>query len=110
MKKLSLFFVIAVVIALPFCKSSKNASGAKVTYADNIQPLVMNNCAPCHFPPKGNKKPLDNYDSVKVQISAIITRINKVPGEKGFMPAKHDKLSDSTIAVFVKWKKGGMLK
>ena len=31
------------------------------------------------------------------------------PGEKGFMPFKHPKLSDSTINVFVKWKEDGLL-
>jgi len=110
MKKLTLILIIGAAIALPFCKSSKNASGAKVTYDGNIQPIVMSNCSPCHFPPKGNKKPLDNYDSVKTEISEIIERIKKAPTEKGFMPAKHDKLSDSTISVFVKWKKDGMPK
>jgi hypothetical protein len=111
MKKLSLIFVIAAVIALPFCKTSKKASAnKKVTYDAHIQPLVMNNCSPCHFPPKGNKKPLDNYDSVKVEISDIIARIQKAPTEKGFMPFKHDKLADSTINVFVKWKNDGLAK
>jgi len=108
MKKLSLLFVIAAAIVLPFCKTSKKASSAaKVTYDANIQPLVMNNCSPCHFPPKGNKRPLDNYDSVKVQIAEIVSRIQRTPGEKGFMPFKHDKLADSTINVFVKWKNDG---
>ena len=110
MKKLTLIFVIGAAIVLPFCKTSKKASGTKVTYDASIQPLVMNNCSPCHFPPKGNKKPLDNYDSVKVEISSIIERIKKAPGEKGFMPAKHDKLPDSTINVFVQWKNDGMPK
>ena len=87
MKKLTLIFVITAAIALPFCKTSKKASGSKVTYDTNIQPLVMNNCAPCHFPPKGNKKPLDNYDSVKVEISDIIERIKKTPVIKFSCPS-----------------------
>ena len=111
MKKLSLLFLIAVVIALPFCKTSKKAaSGSTVTYEANIQPLIMANCSPCHFPPKGNKKPLDNYDGVKEEIADILERVRKTPGDKGFMPFKHDKLSDSTINVFVQWKNGGMQK
>lgn len=42
------------------------------------------------------------------EIDEILTRIQKNPGEKGFMPFKHTKLADSTIAVFVKWKEAGM--
>ena len=109
MKKLTLIFVITAAIALPFCKTSKKASGSKVTYDASIQPLVMNNCSPCHFPPKGNKKPLDTYAATSKNIDDIISRIQKNPADKGFMPFKHPKLADSTINVFVKWKADGML-
>ena len=112
MKKLSLLFLIALVVALPFCKTSKKASKtavAKITYDANVQPLVMNNCSPCHFPPKGNKKPLDTYDGVKGAIDSMLVRVQKTPGDKGFMPFKHDKLSDSTINILVQWKNDGLL-
>jgi hypothetical protein len=39
----------------------------------------------------------------------MIARIQRQPDEKGFMPFKHQKLSDSTIMVFVNWKKDGLL-
>jgi hypothetical protein len=60
------------------------------------------------MPPQGNKKPLTSYDAVKSNIDDILERIKKNPTDKGFMPFKHPKLSDSTIQVFVAWKNEGL--
>lgn len=116
MKKICILLLLALPIVLEFCSSSKKAGHsmakkepAKLTYTANVQPLVMANCTPCHFPPKGNKKPYDTYASVAGDIDPILERIQKNPGERGFMPFKHPKLSDSTINVFVQWKKDGLL-
>lgn len=81
----------------------------KITYAGNIQSIMMTNCTPCHFPPQGRVKAYDNYTAVKNDIDQIVSRINRNPGERGFMPARHQKLSDSTISVFVQWKNDGLL-
>ncbi len=80
----------------------------KITYMANVQPTIVSNCSPCHIPPKGSKRAFNNYDSVKSNIDEIIARIQKQPDEKGFMPFKHPKLADSTIMVFVNWKKDGL--
>ena len=80
-----------------------------MTYAANVQPLLVANCSPCHFPPKGNKKPLDTYEAVSKNIDDMISRVSRNPGDKGFMPFKHPKLSDSTINVLVQWKTDGLL-
>ena len=113
MKKVCILLLMAMPFALQFCAHSKKAMAAKVppkiTYMANVQPLMMTNCTPCHFPPKGNKKPYDTYSSVQGGIDEIIERIQKNPGERGFMPFKHAKLSDSTIMVYVQWKKDGLL-
>lgn len=86
-----------------------NASIPVTTYMNNIHTLVMNNCAPCHIPEKGGKKKaLDSYTAVKDNLPDIIKRIEMHPGEKGFMPFKRDRLSDSTIAVFKAWQADGM--
>ncbi|MES1218310.1 MAG: hypothetical protein ABUT20_22580, partial [Bacteroidota bacterium] len=67
-------------------------------------------CSPCHIPAKGgNKKPYDNYANVSKDIDAMIQRIQLNPTDKGFMPFKGKKLSDSTIAIFQKWKADGLL-
>ncbi len=66
--------------------------------------MVMNRCSPCHIPPEGKAKPLDTYAAVKANIDTILTRIQKKPNEKGFMPMRRPKFSDSTINVFARWK------
>lgn len=75
----------------------------------HIQPLMVANCSPCHMPPKGNKTPYNTYAAVKTDIDDILARIQKNPNEKGFMPMRHPKLSDSTISVFAKWKADDLL-
>ena len=113
MKKLCTLLLLAMPFALQFCAHSKKAMAAKIppkiTYAANIQPLMMTNCTPCHFPPKGFKKAYDTYDAVKGDIDAITDRIQRNPADRGIMPFKHSKLSDSTINVYVQWKKDGLL-
>lgn len=113
MKKI--IILSSVILSIFFfsrCHSAKKATGSvvKYTYENNIQTLVGANCSPCHFPAKGgNKKALDNYDSLKANIDDVIRRIELNPTDRGFMPFKHPKLSDSTIAVFKKWRDDGML-
>ena len=112
MKKVCLFLVLCLALVLQFCTGTKKAASkraAKITYVGNIEPIVVNSCSPCHFPPKGNKKPYNSYATVKADIDEIINRIQRNPGEKGFMPQRHPKLSDSTINLFVQWKNTSML-
>jgi mono/diheme cytochrome c family protein len=113
MKKLLLLAAISTaVIVFSNCHSSKKATAAapKPTYETNMQPLVMGNCVPCHVPSKGGRmKPYDNYTNVKSDIDEIIRRIELNPGDKGYMPFKKAKLSDSTINAFKQWKETGML-
>lgn len=112
MKKLCILLAFILPLTLQFCSSGKKAQTAvvtpKITYMANVQPTIVGNCSPCHIPPKGLKKALDNYESAKESIDDIIARIQKQPDEKGFMPFKHPKLPDSTIMVFVNWKNDGL--
>lgn len=105
-------FIVALVFAK--CNSAKKATATvmpKSTYSSAISSVVMTNCSPCHIPAKGgNKKPYDNFANVKTDIDEMIRRIELNPGERGFMPFKKTaKLSDSTIAVFKKWRDDGLL-
>lgn len=112
MKKFCFFLtVLPLALVLQFCSTAKKTAKAhaKITYISTIQPLVETSCTPCHFPPKGNKKPYNTYASVKDDVDEILTRINKNPTDKGFMPMRHPKLSDSTINLFVQWKNDGLL-
>lgn len=113
MKKTVLLLLLAAGVLFQYCSSTKKAQGTtaaakKVTYADDVQPLIAANCSPCHIPPKGNKEALNTYETAKANIDESIVRIKRGTDEKGFMPFKHPKLSDSTINVFVKWKEDGL--
>jgi hypothetical protein len=117
MKKYSFIVImLAISLVLTYCGPSKKTTSSAVkevpksTYASSVSIVIMNNCVPCHVPAKGgNKKAYDNYANVKTDIDEMIRRIELNPGDKGFMPFKKAKLSDSTIAVFKQWKADGML-
>jgi mono/diheme cytochrome c family protein len=107
------------VIVFAGCHSKKKAmtepaanaatNPSAVSYAVNVKSIVATNCSPCHIPAQGgNKKALDNYDALKANIDDAIRRISLNPTDTGFMPFKHAKLSDSTIAVFKQWRDAGM--
>ena len=112
MKKLSVLLLLMAPFALQFCSSSKHGiktSQPQLTYTTNVQPLIVANCSPCHIPAKGGRvKALDTYAAATANIDDIINRIQRTPDQKGFMPNKHPKLSDSTINVFVQWKSNGL--
>ncbi|CAN5758452.1 hypothetical protein BH10BAC3_BH10BAC3_21780 [soil metagenome] len=112
MKKYLIFLLLPAFALLQYCSSSKKAKApaatvAKFTFEDHVKPLVSASCAPCHT--TGNKLHLLAYNNSMQNIDSIIYRVKLSPGEKGFMPFKHDKLSDSAINVFVKWKADGLL-
>src|SRR4051812_5822173 len=105
MKKISVVLLVVTTFALQYCSSTKKTAKAqvpKLTYTANVQPLIAANCTPCHIPAKGGRmKAYDNYTAVSMGIDSLISRVNRNPGEKGFMPFKHPKLPDSTINVLV---------
>jgi hypothetical protein len=118
MKKF-IFIGLAVTTVTIFydCHTAKKAQTEtatmkpKVTYETDVQNLVSANCTPCHFPSKGgNKKPFDSYEAVHANIDSMIARIELTPGQKGFMPFKKPKLSDSVINVFKEWRNQGSTK
>jgi hypothetical protein len=103
--------LIITVFTFSYCSSSKKAAknAHPISYAGNVQTLIVGNCSPCHIPEKGGKvKAYNNYANVKTDIDEIIRRVELHPGDKGFMPFKRDRLSDSTIAVFKDWKAQGL--
>ena len=110
MKKTILVIVsITALAALQNCSSSKKTTNAvaKLSFEKDVMPIMQSRCTPCHFPPEGRKKPLNNYDAVKANIAAVIARV-KLPQEAtGFMPFKNKKppLSDSLINILEEWQK-----
>ena len=114
MKKVLLpALLLTTIVVFEFCHSAKKVSktvtAPETTYAGNIQNIVATNCSPCHIGAGARIKRLDSYDAVKSNIDDIIRRIQLNPTDKDFMPAKHPKLPDSTIQVFVNWKNSGLM-
>jgi hypothetical protein len=113
MKKLFLPVTALLIVAgLSYCSGSRKAAVVipKMNYETNISQIVSEKCSPCHFPDKGgNKPPLNSYALVSASLDNIISRIEMHPGDKGFMPFKRPRLSDSLINVFKQWKTDGLL-
>src|SRR5438874_5848531 len=114
-KYFTLVAVVAIVIVFSNCHSAKKAQAEimvpKLSYEHDLQSVIALNCSPCHFPAKGgNKKPFDTYEAAKANIDSMIARIQLSPGQKGFMPFKRGKLSDSTINLFKQWRNSGATK
>lgn len=117
-KVLALVTIVFCITLLYNCSGPKKTASTstvettipKLTYQSTMKDVVSANCSPCHFPSKGgNKKAYDNYANVKSDIQEMIRRIELNPTDKGFMPFKKTKLSDSTIAVFKQWRNDGMI-
>ena len=112
MRKVSIALLLFTAITLfQFCSSSKKTTAASApvtTYEGNIKPVIEASCAPCHIAGKGNKKALDNFANASAEADEMIERIQKNPGDHGFMPMRNPKLPDSSIAIFVDWKKTGL--
>lgn len=112
------FFLPAIALlsmaCLSYCSGSKKAATAvvipKLNYQADVLNIVSEKCTPCHFPDKGgNKPPLNSYALVTASIDNIISRIEMHPGDRGYMPFKKPRLSDSLINVFKQWKADGLL-
>lgn len=108
---------LAGVILLSNCHSAKKTAGKTtamptmpaVTYHSNMESVIASNCSPCHFPSKGgNKTPFDSYEAAKKNLDSMIVRIQLNPTDKGFMPFRRPKLSDSTINLFRQWRDSGI--
>ena len=112
--KQMLFFGLAVltVSVFSFFSSSKKAAVAAAPATNcetNVAKLVTACCSPCYIPAKGgNKLALKTNSAVRDNIDAVIARIEKNPGDKGFVLFKNDKLSGGMIAVLKERKADGL--
>ena len=111
MRKILLIFSLIIITAFAAC--TKKASPAKIiptTYTVDILPLIQSKCTPCHLPSKGGfKADFENYESAKKYGAEMLDRVMIAPGQRGFMPFKHEKLADTEIALIKKWIDGGLL-
>ncbi len=109
---LTILACLVLVLGLQNCMSSRKASMKKTatTYTADVMPIIQARCTPCHFPPGGNKLPLNTYAAVKENIGEILERVKLDPSNPHFMPfkQKNPALGDSLINVLVQWKNSGM--
>lgn len=94
--------------AAPAAPAEAVAEG--VSYASNIQPIMLESCTPCHYPEKGKKELLDTYDATARFIDDIIYRIQLPTDDKEFMPymSKKMPLTADQIQLFIDWRDAGL--
>lgn len=113
MKKIMVFAALAALaFTLTYCNASKKAANKKpkMKYETDVKAVIEANCSPCHIPAKGGRKlPLDSYAALTKNIDEILRRVQLNPTDRGFMPDRRAKLSDSTINVLKQWKTDGLL-
>ncbi len=124
MKKIFVVFSLLAIIIFVACTQKSNPTttvkekhkekethmAMKTTYMGGVQQLIQAKCSPCHLPSKGgNKASFENYASAAKYGPDMITRIERNPGDKGFMPFKNAKLSEDEIKTFKKWVSDGLM-
>jgi hypothetical protein len=113
MKKTSIVLTLIAITLFAACSKKNSASKTPkvilTTYTTDIAPLIQAKCSPCHLPSKGgNKGNFENYESAKKYGAGMLARVQLNPGERGFMPARHEKLSVEEIALIKKWNEQGL--
>jgi uncharacterized membrane protein len=116
MKKNVFILMLFVITAIAACSKKSNPGKTEApkviptTYTVDITPLVQAKCTPCHLPSKGgNKANFENYEGAKKYGADMLARVSLEPGQRGFMPFKHPKLTAEEIAVIKKWVDQGLL-
>ncbi|MBL7702194.1 MAG: cytochrome c [Ferruginibacter sp.] len=110
MKKILFAFVLGPALFAACTKKASPAKAKATTYAADISPLMQAKCAPCHLPTKGGRKAdFETYEGAKKYGTEMLARVMLNPGDRGFMPFKHDKLPAEEIALLKKWIDEGML-
>ena len=114
MKKISFILTVIIVTLFAAC-SQKNSASKKpkvipTTYTTDMMPIIQAKCSPCHVPSKGgNKASFENYESAKKYGADMLARVQLNPGERGFMPMRHEKLTAEEIVIIKKWNEQGLL-
>jgi mono/diheme cytochrome c family protein len=112
--KLSILYVLAIMISLNSCKKEDDAPVVPKTTFVDVTKILATNCAPCHVANSGANfdarvKHVDNYTIAKGAATFILDRIQRDPTAAGFMPRGKPKLSEADIAVIKKWIDDGLL-
>ncbi|PSR11014.1 MAG: hypothetical protein DA408_12770 [Bacteroidetes bacterium] len=104
---------LLLVLSLECCSTAKSAARAKaneptepvVSYAQDIRPIMLLSCTPCHFPEQGRKEMLDTYAATREYITDILYRVQLPAEDIDFMPFKSKKpaLTAAEIILLKQW-------
>jgi hypothetical protein len=79
---------------------------AKITFQNNILPLVTQKCTPCHT---SGSESFKIYENAKIRVDEYIRRTQLESTEEDFMPNGKTPLSSTEIELFKQWKLDGLL-
>ena len=116
MKTIFIRILFAMIIVLSYSCSSDSEdtlmplSQNKITYTQNVKPIIDSNCIVCHNNPPVNGAPFSllTYGDVSSRASQVLTAISRQNGEARAMPPS-GRLSQSTIDIIDQWISDGLL-
>lgn len=108
------FFIYTIML----CQfvSQALAQKNKILYYQDIEPIVLKNCQPCHSPDQSGPFSLLSYEDVKSKGTFIahVTKTKYMPpwkADSDFQQyANERRLTDEEIELIQQWVKGGMIK
>ncbi len=84
-----------------------------ITYTEHIKPIIDANCVACHSNPAvgGASVPMTNFEEVRLvfENTDALDRMNRQPGESGFMPLNDTRLPQTSIDLVEQWMNEGYL-
>ena len=75
-----------------------------VTFTEDIQPIITNNCLGCHSSPPRNGAPfaLVTFEQVRSRSSAVLRTVSAQTGEPGAMPPS-GRIPQAAIDLIAQW-------
>ncbi|HLT33333.1 MAG TPA: hypothetical protein VKZ98_06045 [Aquaticitalea sp.] len=119
MDKKNIILMYAILIVLFDCTNASENDlidqtevSESVTYIQDVQPIINNNCIVCHTnpPENGAPMPLLTYDNVKdaVENRGLINRISS-QDLSFLMPFGGPRLPQNLIDTIIQWEADGLL-
>ena len=91
-------------------ENPNNPNDNKITYSDDIAPIMQSSCVSCHASPPVNGAPfsLINFSQVNQRANGVLNRMSLQSGSPGAMPPS-GRLPQATIDLIQQWITDGKL-
>ena len=120
MKTTPFLMVLSALTLIMSCENSSESDlieqtdpTENITYSEHIKPIIDANCVACHSnPPVGGASvPMTNFEEVKLvfENTDALDRMNRQPGQSGFMPKYGARLPQASIDLVEQWMNEGYL-